>query len=393
MTLEKALNATSVVKFMNVKIDEFEIPNDDIISMEIKQDFFGFGIIGNIKIKDSYDLSNNGIIDFNGVNKITVSTVDFFENQSFRTYRITNTKGDQNNDRFKVMEFDFQDEITFILKNSYVSKSFTDKPVNALKKYLTFLGIDDLMTTDRISYNFDDVGTSRSFVVPQDVSVLDFFLYLFSHENIRFWQDRNGLYVKEVKPAELSPLLDENSAVEYTNSVGNNNYKFKIHDYNEIRNPSVLTNQVKPKEKTYRYDYTKEIVDTTTILSDELDNFKVNAAKSNDMSSLQQTNGERYTTQSIYETGNQTYDLFNTYMNNNVLQIVVPGSLKYSNIGNVANVVLKGNPIYAKSSIENDELSSGRYFIGSVSDRYIGGKMINRLGLNRVDSVKPGVLR
>lgn len=393
MGVEKILNGSTILKFLSVKIGDVEIPQDEIIALEIKQDFYDFGIFGTLKIKDSFDLTNNGLIEFDGTNTITISTIDFLEHRSVRTYRIIANKVNPDTERFKILDFSFEDEITFILKNTYLSKGFTAKPVDALKEYFTHLGIDDIVETDKISYNLADVGTSRNFVVPQNVSVLDHFMYLFKRENIRFWQDRKGIHVNRLVPSEMTPLEDSNGVVEYSNKVGNNEYIFKIHDTQEIINHTILTNSLLPKETIYRYNYVKEIVDTTLNLTDEFENLKLNSNKSFDNSDLQQTNGSKLVTQGYFETGGQTYDLFDVYMNNNLLTIAVPGSLEFSNIGNVAEIVLKGNPLYAKSDMENNEFSSGRYFISRVSDRIIADKMINRLTLIRVDSVKPGTLR
>jgi len=391
--LEKIFNDSTVLRYLSIKIDDVEIVKDDIIALEIKQDFYEFGIFGSMKIKDSFDLFNNGLINFNGVNRITISMVDFLEQKSIRTYRIIDTKTNPDNDRFKILDFVFQDEISFILGNTYLSKGFTDKPVNALKEYFTHLGIDDLVSTDVITYNLADVGTSRSFVIPQNVSVLDHFMYLLKHENIRLWQDRNGIYVNELVPSAMTPLENENGEILYTNKTLNNEYMFKIHDTAEFKNQSIHTNYNKPVETIYRYNYIKEVLNTTTNLTDELENFKLNSVKSMDQSGLQQTIGTRLNTQGDEHIGSQTYDLFDSYMNNNQLLIAVPGSFEFNNIGNVANIVLKGNPLYTKSDLENDELSSGKYFISKVSDRIIGDKMINKLTLSRVDSVIPGALR
>ena len=76
-------------------------------------------------------------------------------------------------------------------------------------------------------------------------------------------------------------------------------------------------------------------------------------------------------------------------MRNNNLSIVVPGSLKYSNVGTSAKVLLKGNNMYNSTQLEGDTLSSGNYFIASVGDRIIGDKLIHKIVLCRLDAQKP----
>ena len=132
MSTEQIFNTSTVLKFLEVKIDDVIIHQDEIISLEFKQDFFDFGIFGSMKIKDSFDLTNNGLVEFNASNKIVVSITDFSGEKSKRTYRIIKTKPGPAADRFKVLDFYFVDEITFILKNSYLSKGFAAKPIDAL---------------------------------------------------------------------------------------------------------------------------------------------------------------------------------------------------------------------------------------------------------------------
>ena len=147
MAFEKIFHQNTVLKHLSIKIDGFEIMTDEIVSLELKSDFFNFGFTGSIKIKDSFDLNNGGKLLFTGKNKIVISMQDFLKDKVIRTYRITQMNAIQAGERFKVFDIQFMDEISFILKNAYIGKSFTDTPVNAFKKYLTHLGIDDIIKT------------------------------------------------------------------------------------------------------------------------------------------------------------------------------------------------------------------------------------------------------
>ncbi len=389
MAFEKIFHQNTVLKHLSIKIDGFEIMTDEIVSLELKSDFFTFGFTGAIKIKDSFDLNNSGKLLFNGNNKIVISTQDFLKDKTVRTYRITQMNAIQAGERFKVYDIQFMDEISFILKNAYIGKSFTDTPVNAFKQYLTHLGIDDIIKSDKMTYNIQDTSTKQSFTVTAGQSVFDFFSTLFRQDNIRMWQDRNTFHIKEVNPSEIEPLKDPNGDdLTYTNNTMNNEYLFKIHDMHEDSNPSLEVNLVKPIEKTFRFDGSKKIIDTTINLVDAARSMTMNTM---DTTGLQQTIGEKYSTQANFETGNQNFDVLETYIRNNNLSIVVPGSLKYSNVGTSAKVLLKGNNMYNSTQLEGDTLSSGKYFIASVSDRIIGDKLIHKIVLCRLDAQKPRV--
>lgn len=387
MAFEKIFHQNTVLKHLSIKIDGFEIMTDEIVSLELKSDFFNFGFTGSIKIKDSFDLNNGGKLLFTGKNKIVISMQDFLKDKVIRTYRITQMNAIQAGERFKVFDIQFMDEISFILKNAYIGKSFTDTPVNAFKKYLTHLGIDDIIKTDKMSYDIIDTSTKQSFTVTANQSVYDFFSTIFRQDNIRMWQDRTALRIKEMVPAEVQPLKDPNGEdLTYTNNTMNNEYLFKIHDMHEDSNPSLETNAIKPVEKTFRFDGTKTIIDKTVNLTDAAKSMAMNTM---DTTGLQQTIGERYGTQANFETGSQNFDVLETYMRNNNLSIVVPGSLKYSNVGTSAKVLLKGNNMYNATQLEGDTLSSGKYFIASVGDRIIGDKLIHKLVLCRLDAQTP----
>jgi len=379
MGLEKILNDITILQYLKITIDGYEIVQDDIISIEIKQSLKIFGIHGKLKIKDSFDIRNNTEITFNGKNKLIISMIDFLGDISIRSFKIVTIESIPYNERFKIYDFTFIDEITYQLQNAFISKSFTDTPINAFKMYITHLEIDKLLESDKLEKDIYDSGTSQSFVVPQDRSVLNYFQYLFKQENIRMWQDRNSFHVKEIIPSSLEVLNDSNGEpIEYTNSTLNNTYMFKIHDTNETNNIYKTNKQI---ERIFSFDKGKIVSDETLNLTDIYDDMKLNLV---DMSSIQQTIGERFNIDSFPNQGNQKFDIFDNYIINNELEIAIPGSLKYSNICNIINVTLKGNPLYNDANSLNDMASSGKYFVSSVIDKIIGDKFIQKMILNRV---------
>jgi hypothetical protein len=386
MAFEKILNTKTILQYLKVTIDGSEIVRDDIFSIEVSQNFDEFGLTGTIKLRDTFDLNNNGRFLLNGNNVLVISLSDYLGVKSTRTYRIINTKITPSQERFKIYDFDFIDEITFQLQNSFISKSFNSTPVAAFQAYLAELGIDDLLSADNLETDIEDTSTSSNFVVPQNMSVLDFFTEELKTENIRIWQDRFGLHVKELVLSDLVPYNTNGEIILYTNKTTNNEYLYKIHDYDERKNATEITNNQKPVQRVFRHSTDKEIASITTNLADIIDDIKMNTL---DASSLQLTTGEKFDTQSTFSTGNQDYELFDVYTKNNQIHIACGGSIRTSNIGTVAMLELKGSTVSPDSVMKGDVLTSGKYFLGNVTDKIIGDKLIHRLSMYRIDARTP----
>lgn len=385
MSIEKLLGDSTVLRNYSIEIDNFELIEDDIITLEIKQDFFNFGISGSLKIKDSFDVFNNGNIKFIKENKIKISFEDFLREKSSRYYYITKIRVIQHEDRYKILDISFIDEFTYILKNTYISKSFNKSTVSAFSDYLTHLGITDSLRGKNISLNINDTSDSKTFVAPQDRNILDFFLYELKRDNIRIWQDYNSINISEVIPAQMSLKQIDDADVLYSNRTLNNDYIFKIHEYEELNNQNYESLLTKPAELIYRYDTEKTIIKNTQNLVDIFSELKLNSL---DVSSMQ-GNYKKIDTQATFGTDKQKHELFDSYMSNNQLSIVVPGSFKYNNIGFIVNVELKGNPLFADTEHEQDVYSSGKYFVAKVLDRIIGGRLIQKMTLIRLDALSP----
>jgi len=386
MSFEKIFNNTSLLKNVQVKIDDFVVPKDDVLTIETKYDFFNFPIITTLKIKDSFDMFNYQIKP-KEKNLITISLTDITDEKIHKTFIITDYVVNMSNERFKVVTIHGVDEISYILNTSYISKSFNDTPVSAFKQYVDNIKLSDIMTKNKISIDDNDTSESTNFVVPQNESVLDFFLYQLSKENIRMWQDKKNIHIKEVKPSTLPIAKGPNGDLIFKNNTLNNEYIAKIHEIQMTINASGHLNLVKPIDEIYKFSTDKTIVSETINIKDYASELKLNNF---DSSSLQITNGTRFNTNELITDGFQKYQLFNSYMLNNETSIVTAGSLKYSNVGTIVKVELKGNPLFEESTLKGDEFSSGKYFVSSVVDKIIGDKLMQKYTLNRIDFMTKG---
>lgn len=405
MGTETIFNENTILSYRSISIGGYTIPDDELLTYEVQHDFFTFAIIGRIVIKDSYDFFNKNIVKLDNTTRIIISLCDFMGDIFYRTFRIVDSVAMPTNDRFKTYTIQFIDEISFILSNAYIGKGFTASPITAFETYMKELSIGTLIDKDKLSYlvenKITDKMPSHNFIVPQNTNVLDFFFNYFRRYNVRLWQDRKSIYINEVKPANLSVQTDKDkNIILYSNNTLNNEYMYKIHDFHQMGNPSGKTNETLPIGKTYRFSKDKKIVNTTINLNDILGDLLLNnknetapkiqnAPTNAETSTLQQTTGEKLGTQTADTLGGQIANLFDVYMQNNRMLAAVPGSFKYSNVGRIVKVELKGNPLYPDTALEGDKVSSGKYFISAVSDRIIGDKLIQRLTLNRIDQQEP----
>jgi hypothetical protein len=384
-SFEKIFTETTILKSYTIKINEYELLDEDILSFELMFNFDQPFIEGILIIKDSFGIAELDIFD--GNTTIELYSNDFFDETFTRKFRITSVSNDEPDDKFKVYTLRIVDELYYKLSNTYLSKGFNTDVITAFSEYLTELKLDDHITDNNMTKDFDTSTNKYSFVVPQDRSVLDFFMYEFNNNGYRIWQDRNSISVKDVKFKDLDYIQSNGEKVNYTNNTANPNYAFKIHDFTIKYNNILASNLSSPVAEHQFFDVnTKLVDDETKNLTDIYDDIKLN---DKDYSELQHTTGAKFKVDVDVFLGKQRILLEDAYFHNNTLEIVVPGNFKYNNIGKLANVQFKGNAMMTTQALEGDRFHSGTYFVSKMTDRYIGNKLIQKLVLNRIDLQKP----
>lgn len=389
--LGKIFTTTSILNAYSVYINDLEFVSEDILSLELRFSFNKPFVEGTLSFKDTYGIADTGLFD--GTTTIKIYASDVYNERFSRTFRIVSVQNDEYNERFKSYTVQLIDEIYYKLVNTYISKSFTGNPIDAFKAYMKELELDTYLEDNIMTATYDSFdGDNYSFVVPQDRSILEFFLYEFEKQGIRFWQSRKNINVKYVNFSELESIQIKNpdsnalEDIRYTNDTDNTLYGFKIHDFTVSYNQILSSNLELPAKTHYAYNpLTKSMDTTTTNLSDAYNSIKLNDM---DMSGLQQTTGKRFDTDADVFLGEQQLNIENVYIKNNIVDIVVPGNFKYNIVGNLADVRLKGNLIMKSSNLEGDVFHSGKYVIVGVSDRYAGDKLVQKLSLRRLDFQK-----
>jgi hypothetical protein len=387
MSIESILLENTILKFLEVKIDNFVILKDEIASLEVKYNFFDFKIVGKIKFKDSFDMANAGLAKISNDNKLTISAMDKGDTKTFRTFRIVNSNVIIANERTKVYDIDFQDEISWILQNTFTTVPITGSPVKALVKYLNSGACADVLVSDKIKIDYTDTAMKRTLTAPQNQNILEFLTYALRKDNIRLYQDRTTIYIKEVKPAEYPTVINDETGTDlvFSNDVQDNLYLFKIHDFMDLKNNTEKVNKLSPVIKVNSSTSPKGQSTVTISLTDFFKDLQLNDME---LGSIQFTTGEKLETSEELAVGWQKAKLFETFMLNQQMFIAVKGTYKYSNIGTIISTKMKGSVASNEGTLEGDRLTSGNYFVFGVSDRYLGDKMIQRLHLGRLDAQK-----
>jgi len=385
VSFKTLLDRKTVLQNITIKLGSFELLIDDVITMEFNHSIDKFGIFGHVTVKDTYDFNNSGLVDLNGDSLLHITMMDFSGNSSKRTYRILKIEAEQTDYRFKLYTFILQDEISFVLDNTYLSKSFTKTPIQALTDCLTHVGVDELLNSDLLTMSSLDTTTVDNFAIPQNTSLLSFFKRKLRQENVHFFQDRNGINIKQININELT--LKQNSQgqdILYSNNASNSQYLYLIHDYMQTKNNIGLVSELTPISRIFCLNSDKIISDVTKNPNDVIGSLSSNTH----LPSFPKMQ-ELYKTQIVPGTKIQEFDLFNSLTSTNMLKITVPGDVKNANAGTLISLDMKGNILNTDSMNKGDVNTGGKYLIQSVQDRIITDKLIHKYTLIRVDSRTP----
>ena len=383
MPISTLLTEVTLPKLLTVNIAGKTISPDDLILVEFADDFFTFGTQGIITIRDSYSFANSKDITFDGNTPVTISCIDY---QKFRyawSFTITDMQVSPAN-RANLLTFTICDPFYYKLSNLYISKSFSGTITDAFSSIIGQYKLDTLLKTSKRNLTVESGGENKKFVFSSNRSVLDTILFEFRLANLRIWQDNENVYVKEFKVSDAKDVTSKQGTVKYSNIAFNNTYMFKIHDMKK-RNFS-RSNMVAfaPVQEVVRFK-NKELITDTVNLSDFYSSMCLNSDKT--FATMQDTTGKKFSIR-VDSLEAQKFDLFNTFIRNEELDIVIPGSIEHNQLGYIANVELGERSQYSKATTLGDRKSSGRYLITRVHNRFLNSAFMTKLRLSRFDSQK-----
>lgn len=375
MSDTKIFHDYSNLSFLKVTVDEYELLVGDVMSVQIDQSLKVGGLVGVIEFKDTFDIFNNNETTLNNENVVTVSFRDFSGDASIRTYRITNITHRKYDERFRIVRLSLLDEITFILSNTYTDFYYNGDCATGAKNLIESL-VSDVISSNRLSIS--SVGNTESasstLLCNSTRSVLDSLMIKLSTYNLRIFQSRDSILIKEIVPSALTPF--ENV---FTDKTHNNKYIYKIFD----REQSTVNNIDAPKTINYRVDG-KTINTDTKNLEDVASDLTINS-NANPTTNLQSSTSKKIV-QTTHAQGIQKMKLFDKFMATNRMQIAVVGTILGGKIDSVISCLFNGVVGFSDITIEGDSMNSGNYYVSGVSDLFIGQKYIQRLTVSRVET-------
>lgn len=374
----KIFHEFSNLKFLKLTIDGYEIIGGDLISIQLDQSFKGCGIVGKIEFKDTFDMFNNDKTVLDNSNVVKVSFRDFSENSYIRTFRITSMSHRKYNERFRIVSISIIDEITHKLSVTHMDGYFKgDVAIGAQNIIESVCG--DLLISGNLSISAE--GNSESYdgnvLINSSQNCLEFLISKLAKYNLRLFQTRETIYIKELKPSELIPFEHE-----FTDKTMNNKYMYKVFDREQLN----INNMAHPKVENYRIDG-KNINTDTKNLDDIKGDLIIN--KSYISTDNLQAGSVKRQIQSTLTEGQQKMRVFDQYINTNRMALAVVGTIAGGNIDTVISATFNGLVGFTDITKEGDVMNSGNYYVCGVSDLIIGAKYIQRLTVSRVENNKP----
>lgn len=374
--------ATSILKNMSFSIisnnKELKILNEHISSYEMKYERNSPILIGFLIFTDMFDIIR--AIDIKEV-RIQVYFNDLFNKSFIRYFKVIDSIESYDKMKSKHYLFSLVDEVSYALSNIYISKSFQSSKVVAFKQILNEYNINSIISNNKLKTLIEVDSNNENFVIPKNVSVLDFFISEFNKIGYSFFQTRDGFYVRKFE--NISPVKLEEIKEPFMYNASNQLYKHLIYEFDNtaMSGNNVLNN---PNHKSYFFDPEKKQVLTIDKTYDDL---KSDMSLNNNNISLQKNIGSLSSFQNRLDANQHSSNIKENSLSTFKIILVING---YNNndINKIYNVQLPGHKGNVKSQYEGNVHSSGKYVSLSVVDKIIGDKMIQKVTLGRSDSQK-----
>lgn len=368
--------ATTKYKNLAVKLNDITLSIDDVINIDILNSFYNFGLKCNISFKDSYSITNSDEIRFDGSTVVSFTVFDFMQNRRQFTF-VTYDMEIYESRRVKIVTLKLIDPFAYKLQNTYVPKSFNCSIVDAFQDIVKNYEFESELQKNGLSLDCSSSEEREEFVIGSNQNIMEYFTQQFRLKNIRMWQDNKKVYVKEFKLGNAT--INERP---YKTTATNGNYLYKIHDMvkQDLKKSNVPN--ISPLQEVVRFR-NKTVIRDTINLTDFYSDILLNG--NDDLKNIQMdATGKSFSTFNDSVEA-QKYDLFDTFMHNELLDIVVPGDLNVNHPGRIINVQIGDNSPYIQARQKGDRTSSGKWFIGAVQSKLFCGRFIQRLRLGRFD--------
>lgn len=361
------------LKAINIFVNGQEIRSQDMLDLQITFSDYKRGIIS---FTDTMNLTETAPLT---MTYLDISYTDSMGGTYSETFIATSVKSDRNKDATITNLIHFEDMITNTLRLSYISKGYRDKTMLEI--------IEDIYETLNLPATFTATGNERRyehFVLPSNISTLEFIEKQLGNSNIMQIADRSGIsfitrdlldFSKLDEPKEFTFTLDNSYEKPYWN----------ILEYNgDILGTQIL--QEIPDTISYRVSDTdlRLNVDTTTLASIYTKE-KINLGFGIEDSTLPEmiyTIGTKnVSTISINDREGITRDLREVAKNAQRIDIVVQGLINHRMYNKIKIELPRPRGVGGGSDI----VHSGFFVVTEVTDKILMGNLVQYLTIQRCD--------
>lgn len=368
--MNNLFSAANKLKSYTINIGGTILNKEAIISSEVAYTNNSPKVICSLVIKDLHDL--NLIHDWKTINVI-ITYVDIFDEDVEETFIIKDISEEQNDRYEKFLYLELQDIFSYKLENSFLSKSFKTNAIDALKKYITHLGIDSYKEVE-----FSNSSKVLNFTVPENINNLEWFMLELNKYGFKFYQTKDKICVKSYEDLIPSNLSENNPGKLYLDETSNQLYMNKIYDSKMDH----LKRECKPDITRYlAFD-----INTKTIKYDESNNIDELLLNDDDYNILDSSGKKDYYLTHLDFNQSKSMMKDNLLTTNEIL-IVVNG-YKKNDLNQIYELKLRGNKSNTESQNKGNMILSGKWISQRVTDKIIGDSMVQKIILNRADMVK-----
>lgn len=368
--IDQLIHPGNKLEKYTIQVGDIELIPENILDVEISFNSNSPVIIGKLLFHDLIDINTQLV--WRDTN-ITINYTDIFGENYEIEFVILNIKNHYTRKNEKVLELELQDTLSFRLSKSYLSKGYTSDPATALNDYIQELGFDSSVINSKTTID------AYNFVIPNNISNLNWFLYEFKKHGIKFYRDKNGLNIKSLQ--DLNPSSLEKRGDSFTNQSPNQMYYRTIYDY------------------LLDYNKRKDILPYIKSLGFNIETKSFEIENTNDNSDYY-LNSDEFNLQNLYENqgfkniiqhhlnfNEHTSLLKDSYLKQSEIKIVTSGSLT-NDLYQIYELDFKGNVGSAESINEGDAILNGEYISTGISDKILLGSFIQQIHLVRADMEK-----
>lgn len=340
-----------------------EVPNEFVETFQIDYSAQTMAVYGSIIVDDQSLIGQT--IQFKD-QFVDIDFLDYFEERTQMRFRVLNVNHILYDGKQKAFEITLQDDMSYRLKNSYISKSYEKGDlVTVMNEFLHYLG-------QNINYKrvHGTLEFNEPLIVPSCMNNLDFFEMEILKRGYNICGDRFGQLVGGTDNLMPSVLSKD---IPFVENEENQNYRNKIH---QLQIKELIRDKSQPQIQTFEFDYENRTMKT-------MNHNGIAKFSQNDIAK-----------RSIETTGFfPRYDRISSHLEkvrrdtskSYGVDLVVSG-YSYRHIHQGQEVYLQGNRNSKESIRYGNTVNSGLYIIQQIQDRYLQGSLMQKLFLRRPDT-------